>query len=98
LLFSFLRQGVDNVFANISNQEVDVMVIGAGPAGSVTAGEIAKKGFNVLLIEKDAFPGQTNVCVGGIERGVVDEFKLGDIVEKKDFNEQISFSVGRGRI
>lgn len=32
--------------------EYDVIVIGAGPGGSVTAREAAKKGLNVLLIEK----------------------------------------------
>jgi digeranylgeranylglycerophospholipid reductase len=62
---------------------VDVVVIGAGPAGSICAGEITKKGFNVLLIEKDAFPGQTNVCAGGIERGIVAEFGLRGLIEKE---------------
>ena len=82
------------MFANISNQEVDAMVIGAGPAGSVTAGEIAKRGFNVLLIEKDDFPGQTNVCAGGIERWVVDDFKLGGIVEKEILRSKYHFPWG----
>jgi ribulose 1,5-bisphosphate synthetase/thiazole synthase len=62
----------ENTFWNQTDL-VDVIVIGAGPAGSVTAGEIAKSGFNVLLIEKDDFPGQTNVCAGGIEKWVVDD-------------------------
>lgn len=33
-------------------QEYDVIVVGAGPAGSVTAQFCAKKGYNTLLIEK----------------------------------------------
>ena len=82
------------MFANISNQEVDVIVIGAGPAGSVTAGEIAKRDFNVLLIEKDDFPGQTNVCAGGIEKWVVDDFELGGIVEKEISRSKYHFPWG----
>ena len=82
-----------NPFAS-QKRLVDVAVIGAGPAGSITAGEIAKKGFNVLLIEKDVFPGQTNVCAGGIDRWVVDEFKLGDIVEKEILGSRYHFPWG----
>jgi digeranylgeranylglycerophospholipid reductase len=82
-----------NAFAKQTDL-VDVIVIGAGPAGSVTAGEIAKSGFNVLLIEKDDFPGQTNVCAGGIEKWVVDDFELGDIVEKEISRSKYHFPWG----
>jgi flavin-dependent dehydrogenase len=34
----------------------DAAVIGAGPAGSVAAGELARKGFSVVLVEKEHFP------------------------------------------
>ena len=80
---------------------VDVVVVGAGPAGSVTAWEVAKRGFSVLLLEKDAFPGQTNVCAGGVEQWVVDEFALGEgrgegggIVEKEIFSRKFYFPWG----
>lgn len=46
----------------------DVAVIGAGPAGSSTALTIAKQGFDVLLVEKDEYPGKTNVCAGGVPK------------------------------
>lgn len=36
--------------------EVDVIVIGGGPAGSTTAGLLAKSGRSVLLLEKEKFP------------------------------------------
>ena len=35
--------------------EFDVIVVGAGPSGSSTAFFCAKKGLNVLLIDKDFF-------------------------------------------
>src|SRR3954454_6962321 len=34
----------------------DVIVIGGGPAGSTTATLLAKKGFDVLLLERERFP------------------------------------------
>ena len=39
----------------------DALVIGAGPAGSVTARELARRGFQVLLVDKATFP-RTKVC------------------------------------
>lgn len=39
----------------------DAIVIGAGPAGSVTARQLAAKNFKVLLVDKSAFP-RDKVC------------------------------------
>lgn len=36
--------------------EVDVLVIGAGPAGSIAASIVHKAGFNVHVVEKEKFP------------------------------------------
>jgi flavin-dependent dehydrogenase len=35
---------------------VDVLVIGAGPAGSVAAAQLARRGFRVLVVERQWFP------------------------------------------
>lgn len=35
---------------------IDVLVIGAGPAGAVAAGLLARKGYRVLVLEKQRFP------------------------------------------
>jgi digeranylgeranylglycerophospholipid reductase len=49
-----------NTLAN--NQSYDVIVVGAGPAGSTTAKTVAEKGLNVLLIERELEIGVPDKC------------------------------------
>lgn len=37
-------------------EQIDVLIIGAGPAGSVAAGLLLQQGLGVLVIEKEQFP------------------------------------------
>ncbi len=46
-------------------QDADVIVVGAGPAGSATAHRLAAAGREVLLLEKAAFP-RDKVCGDGL--------------------------------
>ncbi|SMD26351.1 NAD(P)/FAD-dependent oxidoreductase [Kibdelosporangium aridum] len=39
-----------------SDKDVDILVIGGGPAGSTAAAMLARNGFNVLLLEREVFP------------------------------------------
>jgi menaquinone-9 beta-reductase len=48
-----------------SERSADVIVVGAGPAGSATAYYLAKSGLDVLLLEKTAFP-REKVCGDGL--------------------------------
>jgi geranylgeranyl reductase family protein len=45
--------------------DADVIVVGAGPAGSTTAYHLAQAGVDVLLLEKTAFP-REKVCGDGL--------------------------------
>jgi geranylgeranyl reductase family protein len=47
-----------------SDHSADVIVVGAGPAGSTTAYHLAQAGLDVLLLEKTAFP-REKVCGDG---------------------------------
>jgi geranylgeranyl reductase family protein len=47
-----------------SDNSADVIVVGAGPAGSTTAYHLAQAGLDVLLLEKTAFP-REKVCGDG---------------------------------
>jgi len=40
----------------MKKETVDVLIVGAGPAGSVAAGLLRKRGIGVLVIEKETFP------------------------------------------
>jgi geranylgeranyl reductase family protein len=69
----------------------DVIVVGAGPAGSTTAKFLSEKGFKVLLLDKDKFP-RVKPCGGGIPNRVFKRFPY--IVENQLFD---SYSYG-GRL
>src|ERR1700678_1426560 len=46
-------------------EEADVIIVGAGPAGSTTAFYLAQAGIDVLLLEKSRFP-REKVCGDGL--------------------------------
>ncbi len=53
--------------------DVDVVVVGAGPAGSCAALELAKRGHHVLLVERGPFPGSKNMYGGVVYPRVLDD-------------------------
>ena len=63
--------------AGTPTTETDVIVVGAGPAGSATAAHLAQTGLDVALLEKCAFP-REKVCGDGLTpRAVKQLVKLG---------------------
>jgi geranylgeranyl reductase family protein len=49
----------------VTVQHVDVLVVGAGPAGSATAIHLARSGARVLLVDRARFP-RDKACGGGV--------------------------------
>jgi electron transfer flavoprotein-quinone oxidoreductase len=52
----------------MQDERVDVIVVGAGPAGAAAALELARAGLEVVVIERGAYPGSKNVMGGIIYR------------------------------
>ena len=64
--------------------QADVIVVGAGPAGSTTAFYLAQAGLDVLLLEKSRFP-REKVCGDGLTpRGVRALVAMGISVSEED--------------
>ena len=55
------------------SEKFDVIVVGAGPAGTSCAYTCAKNGLKVLLIERGEFPGAKNVMGGILYRKQMEE-------------------------
>lgn len=55
------------------SEKFDVIVVGAGPAGTACAYKCAKEGLNVLLIERGEYPGSKNVMGGVLYRKQLEE-------------------------
>ncbi len=58
--------------AGAPTETADVIVVGAGPAGSATAAYLAMTGLDVLLLEKTTFP-REKVCGDGLTPRAVKE-------------------------
>jgi menaquinone-9 beta-reductase len=64
--------------------DADVIVVGAGPAGSTTAYYLAQTGLDVLMLEKSTFP-REKVCGDGLTpRGVRALVAMGISVSEQD--------------
>jgi geranylgeranyl reductase family protein len=62
---------------SLSENQADVIVVGAGPAGSTTAYHLARAGLDVLLLEKTAFP-REKICGDGLTpRAVTQLVRMG---------------------
>jgi electron transfer flavoprotein-quinone oxidoreductase len=57
--------------------DVDVIVVGAGPAGSAAALTLARAGREVLLIERGPFPGAKNMFGGVVYPRILDKLLPG---------------------
>jgi electron transfer flavoprotein-quinone oxidoreductase len=53
--------------------DVDVVVVGAGPAGACAATVLARAGHSVILLERGAFPGAKNMYGGVVYPRILDQ-------------------------
>lgn len=57
----------------MAETDFDVVVVGAGPAGSCAAIEAARAGLRTLLLERGPFPGSKNMYGGVVYPRILDD-------------------------
>ena len=67
----------------INSIPYDALIVGAGPAGSLAARQIAKGGAKVLLVERRAFPRWKvcGACLNGRGLSILESVGLGELAE-----------------
>jgi geranylgeranyl reductase family protein len=67
-------------FTFLTNGEAEslreVIIVGGGPVGSYTAALLSKRGFDVLILERNPAVGQRVVCTGLVGMEAFDRFQL----------------------
>jgi len=76
----------------------DVVVIGAGPAGSAAARAAALAGLSPLLVEKDEAPGATNACGGFAGYAFRSALGLPDSVVERELRRTLLVIDGKPRV
>lgn len=79
--------------------EYDVIVVGAGPAGSTTARECAIRGMSVLLLDRAEFP-RDKPCGGGVNMRTAHllPFDLMDVTERTIHQLRVSVRAGKSYV
>jgi electron transfer flavoprotein-quinone oxidoreductase len=86
----------------LSEEKFDCIVVGAGPAGSTAAYELARQGLEVLLIERGDTPGGKNMMGGRLYcyslHQVLPNFWEEAPVERRVEKEQLCFMTENGAV
>lgn len=75
----------------MKNPYADVIIVGAGPAGTTAAYHLASAGVSVLILEKSIFP-RYKVCGGGLTHKILTElpFDLSPVIENTIYSIRFS--------
>lgn len=77
-------------------QHCDALIVGGGPAGSTAARALRSAGFDVIVLDKAAFP-RDKTCAGWITPPVLDllDLDVADYRKSREFQPITGFRVGR---
>jgi digeranylgeranylglycerophospholipid reductase len=76
----------------VSSQFYDVIIVGAGPAGSWAAYELACRGHRVAVLEQKSAPGLDSCCTGIISRECFESLGVGPELILRKVNSARLFS------
>ena len=73
----------------------DVLIVGAGPAGSVCAKQLIARGLSVIVVDKSAFP-RDKVCAGWITPAIIEMtgIDIGDYSKSRHCHPIYGFHTG----
>jgi geranylgeranyl reductase family protein len=74
----------------------DAIVVGAGPAGSAAARELARTGARVLMLDRSRFP-RDKPCGGGVtfRADAASHVDLAPVTEREIYGVRVSINMGR---
>lgn len=73
----------------MSEREWDIIVVGAGPAGATAATDLAQRGYQVLLLDRQNFP-RDKTCGDAVPGGAI------RILQRLGMQDKIAAAVARG--
>ncbi|MGE0256738.1 MAG: geranylgeranyl reductase family protein [Alphaproteobacteria bacterium] len=76
--------------------DCEVLVVGAGPAGTSAALDLARAGVNVLVVDRADFP-RPKVCAGGLTQKTIARLAvdIAPVVESREDEAVFAFGAGR---
>jgi len=78
--------------------DYEVVVVGAGPAGSTAAKHLSEQGISVLLIDKDKFP-RKKACGGGIPVRLLKQFSyLEELIDSYSYTGWVHSSFSKSKV
>jgi digeranylgeranylglycerophospholipid reductase len=64
--------------------EIDTAIVGGGPAGTAAGEQLARAGYEVLILEKISTPGKNKICGGALSKKCfIDQMLPESIVDKE---------------
>jgi digeranylgeranylglycerophospholipid reductase len=75
--------------------DVDVIIIGAGPAGLIAARELSRSNITYMLVDRESTPGARKPCGGFIPLRAIEEFEIGKIEDQHEVKSiRLKFKAG----
>jgi geranylgeranyl reductase family protein len=73
----------------------DVVIVGAGPAGSTLGYELARRNMSVLILEKEKLP-RNKTCAGGVtfRAHALLDFDISAVTQRLAYGMRISYQLG----